>query len=424
MRRVAPGSSSDQNLPVDWTFAVSRPMDFQAVEPLLSVLASRNTPATLVADLDSWTYLKHEITTMFESHVSWSPPTEISLSKLGKIFSGGLSRLARPVPGEPPKYRAHRTINRLIDNIRPTRWGEDRRLIVIGATPSPPLRDLFPNRHTFTVLVQSGWDHAWKIPTGFIPDVFLAWNRPCAEDWLEQQGAREILITGSWRHGYLQEKPRRRRIEGSPGRQVRFMYAPSASLAGGSKLAGEERLLIEDLAVGARLLGWNMLVKPKPEEQPGALDEFRKHPNVTIGTYLGKSHPRGYVLSDQYNAVRRDELEMVNLVVVWGTTFALDAATAGLPVVLLDFGNASRYPVMRKAQRAAHLQRHLLRSRYRVELRQNESATDCLLRTRDEWLSRGESLSQSLRTGVARTEPTILSADAAIDRIQLITSKG
>jgi hypothetical protein len=83
---------------------------------------------------------------------------------------------------------------------------------------------------------------------------------------------------------------------------------------------------------------------------------------VELGSFsraVSTNRSLDYVLDDETNDLRLRELSSVELVVSTVTTFGLDAAAAGVPVLQLALENAEAYPGISSAARNAHLLRYL-----------------------------------------------------------------
>jgi hypothetical protein len=99
----------------------------------------------------------------------------------------------------------------------------------------------------------------------------------------------------------------------------------------------DEVAVIEAVIRGARSAGWNVLVKPKPESRREELTFLKDtHPNVLLGTFHTSFGALNYHLSQEYNELRLAELSSGAALLNTVTTFGLDAACAGLPVLQVD----------------------------------------------------------------------------------------
>ena len=125
----------------------------------------------------------------------------------------------------------------------------------------------------------------------------------------------------------------------------------------------DELAVIEQLCHATQTAGWRLLIKPKPN---GRRDEFARFvhsfEHVTTGAYGNASDAVDYDLDDHYNRTRLAELSSCDLVINAVTTFALDAAVAGLPVMQLDLRDDPSFVALGAAMRNHHIATHLLGS--------------------------------------------------------------
>lgn len=123
----------------------------------------------------------------------------------------------------------------------------------------------------------------------------------------------------------------------------------------------DELELIEALCEATGQAGWSLLIKPKPNGRTGDFDHLAAaYPHVEVGLYRDAPSALDYYLDDEYNRCRLEELEQCDLVVNCWTTFALDAAAAGKPVLQLDARSVVGWPALKLGLENYHLSNYIL----------------------------------------------------------------
>lgn len=246
--------------------------------------------------------------------------------------------------------RLHRLIGKFLANPFPT-----SNLIYITTSGQSQLlcaRGL----HVFTIM--ESWDHPGKAPIGHSSDKVFVWNKSLQEDWSEFQGDKNIGISYPVKLAYAIEAnnlPQDRLLGTSLDK---ILYPATCGSTSDQCMFDEELKLIGELCEITRNTGKTLLIKPKPNDKPGALDQFRKYKHVEIGQYQKNEGGANYSLSSSYNEVRLAELSESGLVINLSTTFALDAAAYGLPVVQLQLKCPDQYPYLSAMANFTHLDRH------------------------------------------------------------------
>jgi hypothetical protein len=127
--------------------------------------------------------------------------------------------------------------------------------------------------------------------------------------------------------------------------------------------------------------------------------------HVRVGAYHASSGALDYRLDDAYNARRLNELRTVAVVINSVTTFGLDAACAGVPLLQIDVTGIAELGSFAVAASNEHLHRHLYRLTRAslitpTDLRSLEDQLQSLLCNAD--LSRARKASDRLREWVVQ----------------------
>jgi len=241
-------------------------------------------------------------------------------------------------------------IRKILPNPFPT-----SRLINITATGDPHLLCARGLR-VYTIL--ESWDHPCKAPVGHSSERVFVWNDSLRRDWYEYQGDSNISISYPIKLGYALNANKLKKTELIRSTNNRIMYSATFGATSDPSLFNEELRLIEEICKVTQDSGKKLLIKPKPNGTFGELDQFLKFPHIEIGKYQHNRGGANYHLSDKYNNNRLSELQTCDIVINLGTTFALDAAAFGLPVVQLKIDCQQHYPCLSALTTFPHLARH------------------------------------------------------------------
>jgi hypothetical protein len=235
-----------------------------------------------------------------------------------------------------------------------------RQIIVVSFFDLPHL--LCARDQEVTVLLES-WDHPYKRPIGHVAQNIIPWNRDLARDWMSHQGRARVIDGFPFKLRFAIERRGASPQGASISSLTKLMYAASTSaLTDVPRWYEEELRLIEDIAAAAVCAGVELVVKPKPNGSPRDFESLaRKWQNVKIGKVGEVQATSDYYLDDEYNQVRFDETLKADLVISLLTTFALDAAALGAPVLQLDLRQSRSYPALAEASCQYHIARYLLR---------------------------------------------------------------
>lgn len=267
-------------------------------------------------------------------------------------------------------------LNRLVEKLIPFKSGgkinDTLRFLRILKNPFPTNKVLYvtkifyphlfcaPGLEIYTLL--GSWDHPGKFPVGHPSKKVFVWNKSLKEDWIYFQGNSEEHISYSYPvlHKYVLSAKNGMKNIPDVSSGLTFMYPATFSSWSKEGSFEEELILLEALCKETKKYGHKLFIKPKPNSKKSEFDYFKRYPNVEIGKYSdsNNSNISKFVLSDSYNNSRLEELNKSDVVINLGTTFALDAAAYGLPVIQLLMNNEHSFPNLSRIQYSPHLARH------------------------------------------------------------------
>ncbi len=273
----------------------------------------------------------------------------------------------------------------------------------VVAISFPDHRAVLTDERLTVDTVLDSWDHPVRRSAGYLSRYVVAWNAELGHEWVRWQGAKEVLIGYPARLGYaLRANPLRRGNE--PG--LRRLLLPVATSHNVPRWFEDEMVLFEDIVQAAHSAGWTVVIKPKPSTLAGELAHWKGRAGVELGSFSHSANPGSsldYVLDDDVNRRRLEELASVDLVVSTVTTFGLDAAAAGVPVLQLALENAEAYPGIASAGRNAHLLRYLSSLPEAIRLGANRQANrDGMRASLDGWESTAMNTSKRLHDWLSR----------------------
>jgi hypothetical protein len=271
-----------------------------------------------------------------------------------------LSQIAKVTPKVP-----NQSINRVLGSLSSIGYRNPFKtdVILVGSVNSCP--ELLGGKDQRVVTVMESWDHAVKEPNGYSSDCVFVWNDSLAEDWQRVHGDKSVKSFYPLKLRYARNWTRRPNstIEGSIARPFCVYAVAGTRRFSIPILVRIERQLILDLVKATEVLGWDLLIKPRPNGEQGEFNEFtEKFTNVRVGTILDQEidTPPNYFLTEAYNQQRFSEIEGCEFVINAFTTFGLDAAAAGFPVLQLDLQDADRYSETRLIFQNFHIQKYLI----------------------------------------------------------------
>lgn len=219
---------------------------------------------------------------------------------------------------------------------------------------------LFANDKTKTILIMESWDHIVKRPHLIKPRYFFTWNKDLADDARKYQNHQHIahmyplkfryipkfetmayddIYKYITKENYLSDlrKTKKKNI---------ILYPPSYSSIDDKQIHLDEIKFIKALVASLDDDNYIFFIKPKPSGPRGEYDCFCGEKSVIVGEYTPSADKKDF-LDNEYHAYRYLLLRNSKLVINAGTTFGLDAAMAGIPVLHLNiteknFGSYAR----------------------------------------------------------------------------------
>lgn len=260
---------------------------------------------------------------------------------------------------------------------------------------------LFCSRGLEIYTLVGSWDHPKKIDAaGHQSDCVFVWNNELGEDWRKIQGDKNVFLCFPIPFRYLIDKNLKpiRRLDLS--KPLTVMYPMTSASDNSHGWFEEECKLVEALAIACNRAKIALLVKPKPYEAKEALSFLANFDNVEIGAFNDNNSKEDLILTEDYNRIRRAELAKCDIAFNLGTTFVLEAALYGTPVVQLKICNPSMFPKLSELQRMQHIEKYLLsRKKHIFEIDENSGLENQFLRilTNDDVLkNKSSAFSKSL----------------------------
>ena len=227
-------------------------------------------------------------------------------------------------------------IFRVLSPITPSLLNSEK----IVAITLPVNSHLLCSKHFDVFTILESWDQIYRSPVGYKSKKVFLWNKSLSNDWIRIQGDAKTYETYPVKLKYAHNQ----HVKDSKVIR-RILYAPMTSSSSYKKMYIEETKFIELLCKITKKLKLDLFIKPKPNTQKGDLDLFLKYKNVSIGCYQDNDSGSSYSLSKEYNNNRRSEINSCDLLINIGTTFCLDCAFYGLPILQIKL-NLSSYPVI------------------------------------------------------------------------------
>lgn len=271
-------------------------------------------------------------------------------------------------------------------------------------------------RHHKVITLVDSWDHPVRRTAGYRSDVVVGWNQDLANDWADVQGAGAAIRGAPLKLRYAADS-----YPIQANADQRFMFAVGTSSHTPDWQQAELRLA-ELVCAAANDAGWEVLLKLKPTGgQEDWITFAERWPNVEISDEADAPTPMDYFLDDDYNDRRLAALTRVQFVVNSVTTFGLDAALAGLPVLQLSDLSGPGLVWLKSAQRNYHIRKYLLS--------QDDTfgATEDDIRSRlADWLrnpdDRAALYSQKLRSWLLPDAGFDAAVERAVERALVITN--
>ena len=253
--------------------------------------------------------------------------------------------------------------------------------------------------------VMESWDHAMKIPNSYLSKKVFLWNNDLQDDWKSYQKDSDTDNIYPLKLRFAKNnKFKNRKVKNKVVYAVAFTSLYSNPVA--EKM---EKKVIKDLCEATKLLNLDFLIKPRPISSP---DEFRPflegYDHVNVGYYNPpEKNPSFYSLDDEYNKKRFDEIKDALFTINCFTTFALDSALIGVPVLQLDLRNI--YPNTSFFYDNHHIKKYFISSRNILKIENNfkaefvnyyKSSNDAHYKFRlelENWVSNNDSIESSIK---------------------------
>lgn len=214
---------------------------------------------------------------------------------------------------------------------------------------------------SITTIVES-WDHPVKVPVGYVSDKVFVWNEDLKRDWMDYQGDQQVMIGYPFKlRDWFEEGLRSGAVQNqNPNKKI--LYAAStSSYAKRDNLFASEMFIIDCICKASQKSGYSVYIKPKPNGPKGDFDSLlQKYKHVEVGPYSEVKTISNYYLSREYNLGRKAETQNCEFVLNLGTTFFIDAALMGMPIVQLDLIGSDSLGAMSNSHRNYHIQKYAL----------------------------------------------------------------
>jgi hypothetical protein len=226
--------------------------------------------------------------------------------------------------------------------------------VVAISFPQEPI--LLCQRDILADVVVDSWDHPVRRTAGFKTRIAVGWNSAIAEEWRAVQGAADITVGPPVKLRYAYESAPLQPTTSA----TKTLLLPVCTSTAVPPWFSDEVQAIGAIFQAAQHAGWKVILKPKPNTRPDELaDLLSKFPAVELASFSLSDGPLDYRLTGAYNEQRLRELERCSVVLNSVTTFGLDAACAGVPLLQLDLRAMSDLRFLASAARNRHLIRHL-----------------------------------------------------------------
>lgn len=235
--------------------------------------------------------------------------------------------------------------------------------VLVGSLNS--CAELLCGSHLKAYTVMESWDHSVKIPNGYSSEKVFVWNRELGKDWENCQSEsqwEEFYPLKLWAAIDYGSRHMSRVREDCNSRKMVYAVASTDRYSGSLTLSIEQRI-IRALCVATESAGWTFFIKPRPNGRPGEFDKYiHEFPHVSVGCLSDQngSVAANYCLTSEYNQRRFSEVIDAQLVVNAFTTFGLDAAMLGLPVLQLDLRSCPGYEDSVQVYDNHHIKKYLV----------------------------------------------------------------
>lgn len=228
------------------------------------------------------------------------------------------------------------------------------------------------------ITVMESWDHPVKHPNGYCSHSIYTWNRSLSLDWIANQYEKNCFDFYPLKLRYPLQHRLVSRQESAKDKKV-IMYAISSTARFSiNVMTSLDLRIIEALIKATRRAGWTLRLKPRPNGTLGEFDHYAEHEHVEvlpINEHV--ANPANYYLDDKYNNKRFSDLDDVSVVVNSFSTFGLDAACYGVPVIQLDLRENKHFLDSYMVFDNYHLKTHVLQRENTFNVR-NELLEDAI----------------------------------------------
>lgn len=281
----------------------------------------------------------------------------------------GISKLLLQVSKFTPKV-ANEKINMFLTKVAGFNYRNpfETEIVMVGSLNASP--ELLTAKGQKVITVMESWDHATKQPCGHLTNQFWGWNKDLCDDWAEKQLCDLPCVFHPLKLRYANEVFKKQFLEKKTYQdkscKTRILY-PVASTDKFSigVLVEIEKKLIQDLIDITEQLAWELVIKPRPNGRNGEFDYATAYSHVSVESVSHGDivNPANYFYSEDDNKERFSCLENIDLVLNAFTTYGLDAAAAGLPVLQLDLRDATGYENSHLVYNNYHIKKYLLSSK-------------------------------------------------------------
>lgn len=215
---------------------------------------------------------------------------------------------------------------------------------------------LLANKKLEIVTVMESWDHAVKVPNGFVSKYVFCWNDSLRKDWKNKQGDKTCLIHYPAKLRFSKEVSLK---ENSNKNQVVYVAATTKRFSL-STIYSIELKILKELVNIFRNSDYELVIKLRPN---GSTDDFDElgHDLKKVGIQEHDiSYAPDYIINTQYNDTRFIELKNCKFVINTFSTFGIDCVLAGLPVVQIDLSNTKNFEESAEIYSRPHIKNYLI----------------------------------------------------------------
>lgn len=240
---------------------------------------------------------------------------------------------------------------------------------------------LLTSRGVKTITILESWDQPSKYPRGYWSQDVLVWNTKLQKDWLEYQDSGKVSIGYPIKFNYVITNNLRMVKKKKEQILPRIMYPATFCLNSNPSFYREECRLLRTVSRATEKLGLKLFVKPKPNGTPGEFDEpLSGFDHIEVGKYQEHREMADYFLSADYNNQRLSELQRCDMIINLGTTFAIEAALFGLPILQLEALSGGDFPALAKAMNNFHLRQYILKNSHLVNGFRDETDIEMIIK--------------------------------------------